>query len=121
MNITEYPWHDAILKEIRIDRSNPGNDDTITMIVIWDTGVESTFSFKDVYYAKLNLNFGVIADECISDVIYLPKSSDDVVSFIRKWEKLVPDIGEILFVEIKTISTASSIRIFAKQIFEEQL
>ena len=118
MNFIEFPWHDAILKEIKIDRSNPGINDMITLVVIWDTGSESIFYFKDVYYAKLDLNFGVIADECISEVRYLPTDDNDVVPFIRKWQSLVEDIANLFFIQIKTISTASSIRIFAKNIVE---
>jgi hypothetical protein len=116
MNFIEYPWHDAILKEIRIDRSNPGYDDTITMIIIWDSGNESKIAFKNVYYAQLNLNFGVIADECISEVKYLAKHDEEVLFFIKKWELLIPNIKELFFLEIRTSSTGSCIRIFTKEI-----
>jgi hypothetical protein len=119
MNFIEYPWHDAILKEINIDRSNSGKDDVINIVIIWSTGLESSFSFKDVYYAQLNLNFGIIAEECISEVAFIPKSDIDVINFIHKWKHLVDDIENLMFIEIKTISTGSSIKIFARNVSSE--
>jgi hypothetical protein len=119
MNLIDHPWHDAVLKEVKIDRNDPGNNDTITMIVVWENGLKNTFVFKDVYYAKLDLNFGIIADECISDVEYLPKSDKDVIDFLQKWNKFVDDIDDLLFIEITTISTASSIRIFTREVLKK--
>jgi hypothetical protein len=116
MNFTEYPWHDAILKEIKIDRSNPGNNDVINMTIVWPTGIESTFCFKDVYYAKLNLNFGVIAEESISAVTNISMSDSDIVFFFQKWKGLIDNIEDLLFIEMLTISTGSEIRIFAKEV-----
>jgi hypothetical protein len=119
MNFIDHPWHDAVLKEVKIDRSDPGNNDTITMIVAWQNGLKNTFVFKDVYYAKLDLNFGIIADECISDVEYLSKSDKDVIDFLQKWNKFVDYIDDFLFIEITTISTASSIRIFSREVLKK--
>ena len=78
MNLIENFCHGAILKEMRIDRSNPGYNDIISVVIAWNTGLNNIFSFKDVYYASLHLNFGVIADEYISDVIYMPANDNDV-------------------------------------------
>ena len=35
MNFNDYCWHDAIIKNIKIDRSNPGITDAITFHVKW--------------------------------------------------------------------------------------
>ena len=115
MSLFDYPWHDAIIKEIHIDRSNPGNSDEIVMIIIWPDDKESTVRFTDVYYAQLSLNFGVIADECISDVDYISNEDKDVVTFLDTWRGVVDNLEKLLFIKITTRSTSSLIKIFARK------
>jgi hypothetical protein len=108
-----FEWHDAIIKSIVIDRSDAGNNDIIEMFIIWPSEVESKIIFKDVYYANLSLNFGVIAEDTIMDASIIDSSDIDIVNIKNKWAKYFVGINDIKGFEILTSSTVSTIRIFA--------
>lgn len=106
-------WHDATLKSINIDRSNAGQNDIIELNIVWPSGIENKLIFNDVYYANLSLNFGIIAEESILDAYIIDESNVEIIKIKEKWSKLYEGINNLLGFEILTISTASTIRIFA--------
>jgi len=109
-------WHDALLKNIIIDRSDPGVLDNIEIIIKWTNGDSSKLIFREVYMANLDLNFGVIADECISHVNLIKKDDPMFSKLIKKWVNLYEGVLDLKGFEIKTITTNSTIRIFSKNI-----
>lgn len=46
MNFNDYSWHDAIIKNILIDRKNPGKEDTISYEIQWPNNSISQIPFK---------------------------------------------------------------------------
>lgn len=107
-------WHDAVLKEINIDRNEPGIKDVITLIIQWPNDDYSKIIFYDVYMINFNMNFGVIAEECISEVNLISKDNETFKALIERWVNIYEDILTISGYEINTLSTNSSIKIFAK-------
>ncbi|WP_306353298.1 hypothetical protein [Flavobacterium sp. '19STA2R22 D10 B1'] len=106
-------WHDATLKCINIDRSNPGYNDSIEIDIVWPSGGENKLIFKDVYSANFSLNFGVIAEESILGASIIDNSNVEIIKIKEKWSKLYDGIKDLYGFEIKTASTASNIKIFA--------
>lgn len=54
-------WHDSILESIYIDRSNPGHNDSVDIIVKWyEDKSRSKLVFKDVYLFKAAMNLGLL-------------------------------------------------------------
>ncbi|MGV8094868.1 MAG: hypothetical protein AB2L24_23700 [Mangrovibacterium sp.] len=113
MNFNDYTWHDAIIKNILVDRMHPGKEDTISYEIVWPNNNTSQVIFQDVYWAKMILGFGVIAEECILEAFIAPKDDLDLVSFRGKWKGLVSD--NLFCYVIKTASTGSEMKIIAKR------
>jgi len=113
VNFNELEWHDAVIKNIIIDRSNPGYNDMIEMLIIWPSGIENKLTFKDVYFANLSLNFGVVAYESIMTASIVDSSDPDLLNVIQLWERHYGVILEMSGFEILTNSTGNIIRIFA--------
>jgi hypothetical protein len=106
-------WHDAVIKSILIDRSDPGIIDAIELLIHWPSGHSNKVIFKDVYMAILNLNFGVVAEESILDASLIEEQTSTIQALKNKWRKLYSGIEAVQCYEIKTSSTNSEIRIFA--------
>lgn len=104
-------WHDAVIKSIIIDRTNAGINDTIELIIEWPTEVINRLIFKDVYFANLRMNFGVIAEEAILDAKEI--NDESVENIKEKWKNLFEGIDKIKGYQILTSSTAGDIRIYA--------
>ena len=108
MDFNDFYWHDSTLKSIHIDRSNPGHNDSIVLEIEWyDTGI-SRLIFQDVYKAKFDLNFGVIAQESILDAY---STRDD--EGLNLLTKTFPG-HELTCYVINTNSTAGQLKIHAK-------
>lgn len=112
-NFNELEWHDAILKKIIIDKDDNINSDTIEMYIIWPSGIENKLIFKDVYYANLSLNFGIIGEDTIREASLIESSDNDIINVKRVWEKHYEGINKIKGFKILTNSTASTIKIFS--------
>ena len=111
-NFNEIFWHDAIIKNIQVDRNKPGIKDTIDFEITWMNNQTSRVVFEDVYWAKMLMGFGVVADECIYEAFIAPKEDIDLICFKEKWKEL---ISENLFCYIiRTASTGSEFKIIAK-------
>ncbi|WP_313270076.1 hypothetical protein [Sphingobacterium sp.] len=102
----ELYWHDSILKDIVVDKE--GINDTICFEIDWyDIGLKKLI-FEDVYWARLELNFGIHGNDCI-DYAYIASEDDaDLIKVRNIW-----DLRLYCFV-IKTASTSSEIKIVAK-------
>jgi hypothetical protein len=113
------PWHDARIVEVLIDRRQPGNRDEIAIKVIWPSGDETTCFFRDCYAASLLMNFGVIAEEL---VLHAHVCQDDSLldSVRKRWGESGVSLPDLMCFEIETSSTASKIKILARQ-FESSL
>lgn len=113
MNFDELNWHDSILKNISIDRSNPGIIDSISLEIVWSPDFQSkTLIFQNVYWANLNLNFGIVADESIMNAYILNEDDQDFKRHIYKWKDLIPDI-KLKMYKVQLNSTSSEIKIIA--------
>lgn len=114
MNFNDFNWHDAIVKNIKIDRSNPGYSDTITFEIEWPNEKKrSLFTFEDVYWISMNLNFGIVADDCILDAVELDENDKDLMKIYSKWKGTLDEIKLNIY-KIFLNSTASEIKIIAK-------
>lgn len=116
MDFNEFYWHDAIIKNIEIDRKNPGLDDTVSFEIEWPNSQISKIIFKDVYFLKMNLNFGIMTPETISSAFVIDNDVD-ITDFYIKWKGLMDDVTIKCYI-INTLSTGSEIKILAQN-FEE--
>lgn len=104
-------WHDSVIENIFIDRSNPGNRDEVRIEVDWYDQPKSYLIFEDVYFANLNLNFGVVAPESIRKAFII--TDDNIITSLYEKMKGFWPHGLITYI-IETNSTASEIKIVAK-------
>lgn len=75
VNFNDFPWHDASLQSIYIDRQKPGEQDVVKLSIDWPDGhSSSTIEFHDCYAFAANMNFGIVAcesiltAECLADI-----------------------------------------------------
>jgi hypothetical protein len=121
MNFDEFYWHDSVLTNIFIDRSNPGVADTINLEIEMCEKGNLLFIFEEVYWASFNLNFGIVAKENILKASSTDKAKDsDLCSFYSKWNGLLDEIKLIIY-KIELNSTGGEIKIIAKQFRVENL
>ena len=106
-------WHDAIIDKITIDRSCPGVIDIIDIHIIWKDETKNTLHFENVYWADLNMNFGVVAAESIVKAISKGRDCIPVIECYNKWKGNIDNIN-LNYYEIETNSTGSTIRIIAE-------
>ena len=93
MNFNDYKWHDAVIKNINIDRTNPGLNDTIIFDIVWSDEIEkTTFIFEEVYWANFKLNFGVVSDETILNSFELSNDNQDLVNFYSNWQGAMNEV-----------------------------
>lgn len=113
MKFEDYYWHDSEIRSIEIDRKEPGKNDTILFNIDWYDKGSGILVFEDVYWARLNLNFGVVAPECIDSAFVANTNDTDLISFNQIWKDRLADLVLTCFV-IKTSSTGTEIKIIAK-------
>ena len=115
MNFNDYYWHDAIIKNIFIDRKNPGYKDTIAFEIFWTYPNEkfNQIVFEDVYWSQMILGFGVVANESVLEAYEASSDDLDLISFWKKWGNIL-DVKLNCYI-IKTSSTGSEIKIIAKR------
>jgi len=120
-DFNEYHWHDSIIKNIQIDRNNPGEADTILFEIEWpENNEKSFFTFEDVYWASFNLNFGIVSDETILHAQILDAQDKDLNIFYSKWKGKMDDIRLHTY-GIELNSTGGYIKIIAKGFREAKL
>lgn len=113
-DFNDFYWHDAELRNLSIDRRDPGNLDEIRIRVAWpDDELTQTIVFYDCYAAKLDMNFGIVAYESILQAKILEDDPYLDILF-NKWKSISLSSNSITCFFIETASTASSISIYAK-------
>jgi len=114
MNFNDFYWHDAIIKNIQIDRSNPGIRDTIIFDIEWpEEKGKVAFLFEEVYWAEMKLNFGIVADETIMNSVELDDNNQDLINFYLKWNGAMDEV-KLNTYKIELNSTGGDIKIIAK-------
>ena len=114
MNFTDFYWHDSIIKNITINRETPGEKDEIAIEIVWaDNEERVNFVFEEVYWAKLDLNFGIVVDENIYQGYLLSNNDEDLINFYSKWKGLMDEIKPNVY-EIELNSSGGRIKIIAK-------
>lgn len=112
-----YPWHDAELLDISINRRQPGKKDEVIIKIRWQGGKEVAFLFCDCFKLEIHMNFGVIATETIIDAGSIEDNSDlDIIR--EKWGETGVSLDNIELFWIETASTASFIKIYATKFKE---
>ncbi|WP_114751144.1 hypothetical protein [Pleomorphovibrio marinus] len=121
MRFNDFIWHDAVIKKIEIDRNNPGNNDTIVFNIRWpENNRDSFIALQEVYFAKMDLNFGIVADETISHAVELEESDQDLNNIYSKWRGIIDD-KKLKVYKFSLNSTGSKIKIIAKGFREYKL
>lgn len=115
MNFNDFYWHDAIIKNILIDRNKPGILDEICFDLEWpEEKGKVIFVFEEVYWAMMNLNFGIVADETIFNAFVLDEDDKDLVNFYSKWKGGMNEV-KLNTYKINLNSTGGEIKIIAKK------
>lgn len=109
-----FPWHDAELLELSIDRRNPGARDEVRLHVVWPDGHEVILLFRDCYAMTAQMNFGVIAEERIVSASLI-KDDPGLTSIRDRWKPFGVPLDTLRCYQLETSSTSSVIRIYAKQ------
>jgi len=111
MKFEDIEWHDQILSSLTMDRTNPGNNDSIELRIVVN-GNRMIVLFENVYSADLRMNFGVIAEESIR---YAILNTDDVAmpNIQKMWRNVGVDLDKLFCFELSTNSTNSLIKIYA--------
>ena len=121
MNFENFYWHDAIIKNIVINRNSPGIKDEIEIEIIFPNNNERVnFIFEGVYWVKMNLNFGIIADESILQAHLLKKDDKDLINLCSLWKGNVSSV-ELKVYEILLNSTGGKIKIIARRFKVDKL
>lgn len=114
MNFNNIEWHDSVLKEIFIDRKDPGNNDVLVLSIEFQDKSLKNIIFEDVYWSSLNLNFGVIADETIFEAFTEGKENEDLKRIYTKWKGYINNVDLNIYI-FNLNSTGSSIKVIAKK------
>ena len=114
MNFEDFYQHDAVIKNITVDRDNPGLKDEVALEIVWPNTEERVhFIFESVYWTKMELNLGIVADENISQGRHLSNDDRDLIRFYSQWNDLMDDVKLNVY-EIELSSTGGRIKIIAK-------
>ncbi|MCT3845053.1 hypothetical protein HZQ52_09465 [Elizabethkingia anophelis] len=84
MKFNDLYWHDSVIKNIVIDRNNPGKQDFLLLEMDWYNTGSGQIIFEDVYWLQINMNFGIIAEETIHDAFISPEDDMDMINFTKK-------------------------------------
>lgn len=113
IGFNDFYWHDAIITEVTIDRNNPGKNDIILFEIEFPDIGKCRLVFIDVYWAKLDLNFGIVAPESISKAFIANETDGDLTRVSSLWKQLIPKLEAFCYV-IELNSTGGEIKIIAK-------
>lgn len=112
--LLEFAWHDVGLLHIELDRSNPGNADTVRMIVEWPElqphppARRSMIEFTDCYRLEAVMNFGIVCYETFLQA--WPEPDHPGIARIQAWSGLT----DLFCWVFETNSTGSLIKIIAR-------
>jgi hypothetical protein len=113
-SFNELEWHDAELKEVLIDRRQPGERDDVLLLIQWPDGRKQRLRFVECYGMMARMNFGIVATET-----FLKASCDPdapaLVELRERWLKMGTDLSRVVSFEMETNSTASLLQVFAER------
>ncbi|MDV2442536.1 hypothetical protein CMV00_01810 [Elizabethkingia anophelis] len=112
MKFNDLYWHDSVIKNIVIDRNNPGKKDVLLLEIDWYNTGSGFIIFENVYWLQVNMNFGIIAEETVHEAFIAQNNDIDVINFNEKWNKNFNE--ELSCFIIRTSSTGSEIKIIAR-------
>lgn len=98
---------------IEINREKPGENDIIQMQILWPDNKKNTISFKGVYWADFNMNFGIANPECILKAHSESKENEMIKKLYERWQGMLKTV-DLHYYEMETNSTNSKIRIIAQ-------
>jgi hypothetical protein len=110
----ELPWHDSVLLEVVIPRHDPGNVDSVEIVVGWLDETTARITFSDCYAFSATMSFGVIAPESIDDAFLEDGAWIDAIR--ATWRKLDVDLADCHAYVVRTSSTGSELRIAARSV-----
>lgn len=108
----DFPWHDAELKEIIIDRKE---NDIIKILINWPEDFEFSttyIEFFSCYAFHSNMNFGIIPPDTILEAACIIQS-EEINKIRNTWFKMGLNLPQLYCYKIITNSTNSVINIFA--------
>jgi len=115
MDFNDFNWHDAIINNIKINRTNAGIDDSILFEIEWsEENEKANLVFERVYWISMNLNFGIIAKETILYAAQLDEQNEHLVNFYSKWKGAMNNVKMFIY-KIELNSTGGCIIIIAKR------
>jgi len=120
MEFNSVEWHDCVLKDIQIDRSNPGHKDSVKLVIITKTQKKLNILFEDVFHADLKMNFNVIAEETIRSA-EVNDTDEFLLVLKQKWKAFGTRVNKLKHFEINTNSTNSIIKIYALNCYIEKV
>ena len=109
MNFENFYWHDAIIKNIVINRNSPGIKDEIEIEIIFPNNNE-----------RVNFIFEGVADESILQAHLLKKDDKDLINLCSLWKGNVSSV-ELNVYEILLNSTGGKIKIIARRFKVDKL
>ncbi|WP_141733451.1 hypothetical protein [Oligoflexus tunisiensis] len=111
----ELPWHDSVILNINIDRSNPGEVDELVLKVDWPEGNQSFLRFVKCYWILLQMNMGFNALESVLTADHMVES--ETLSEVKQvWKGMGRDLEGLNHFIIETNTTAGKIEIICKQL-----
>lgn len=115
MEFNDFEWHDAVIKSVIIDRCNPGEIDNIVFKIEFLSGIADII-FTDVFKAKFDMNFNMIATESIWDAYNEGEENNMVQKVYEDYKKMGMDIKDshLNYYEIDTNTTGSVFQIVSK-------
>lgn len=116
MEFEEIEWHDAVINNIVIDRKFPGKYDAIKFDIslpIDDENIQ--LLFEELYKVEMSLNFGIIAEETISQIEVYPEDTEEIMSLKKNWKGQLDDI-KLIHYNIKLNSTGGCVNIICKDL-----
>ena len=113
MEFNQIRWHDSVIKNIVIDRNCPGKKDIIKLEIEWNSSKKGGLIFEDVYWSRMNFNFGIVADETIMDASALSADDEDLLKLYLNWKETLNDVRLTAY-KINLNSTGNEIKIISK-------
>ena len=88
MKFKDMKWHHSVIKNILIDRRNPGINDIVSMETVWSDGTESTIVFIGVYTLSTKLDMDTVRKDIIDEASIDP-IDDDFFAEFKKASKCI--------------------------------
>jgi hypothetical protein len=112
-SFNEFPWHDATILELRVDRRHAGHADEVELTMMWPDERRSQIRFIDCYGIDARMNFGIVAAETVRSAVER-EDSEELQALRAKWKPLGIDLSGVRSFSIETNSTGSLLTVFSR-------